>query len=200
MFSIRLLPFFVMGCASVPVPLGGIDVVEGPLPAAADLSPGHVVGSDFGAMEEWEVRASIWGSLNTLQGLQIVEVAEVILDLPAEALCAYSWTPCAGFEGEVEAALREVAPRVERLSELAERVVDSVPEGQVETCSDSVIFDNLDQLADLQIIKVGDLQVAEPERNCPYGVPCEEDIALAEQITCERAEALDRIVERSAAL
>jgi hypothetical protein len=92
-------------------------------------------------------------------------------------------------------ALRAVGPRLETLAHFAQLAVDEGLEAREDSCAETAIEDNLDQLSDLEIVIVGDLMVEEPERNCPYSVPCDEDIALAEQITCERAEALDRMIE-----
>jgi hypothetical protein len=150
--------------------------------------------SDFDAMDDNEVRYSIIDNLHRLQGLEIVEVGDVILDLPAEAVCAYFWTPCPGFEDELNDALRQAAPRLEALADVAQVAdEDDVPAWSY-ACRDSVIADNLDALSGLDIVLVGDLLVAEPERNCPYSLPCEEDIIAAEELTCERASTLDKIV------
>jgi hypothetical protein len=172
MFTIRLLPLFAIGCASLPNDPGEIKTQLDPTSQDDSF---HT--QDFDAMAEDEIRAVIWEQVMALDGLEIVQVGDVILDLPAEALCAYGWTPCPGFEEEVSDALRDVAPRLETLTHFAKRAVDEDLESRDTRCVDHVIDWNLDQLADLEIVTVGELIRQEPE-----------------QITCERAETLDRIV------
>jgi len=150
--------------------------------------------SDFDAMDESELRYAIIDDLSRLQGLEIVEVGDVLLDLPAEAVCAYFWTPCPGFEDQLNDALREAGPRLEALADVAQVADEDGDPARSNACSDSVIADNLDALSGLDIVLVGDLLVAGPERNCPYSMPCEEDIIAAEDLTCERAGTLDKIV------
>jgi len=190
MFSIRLLPLFAIGCASLPNNPGETKIEPSDNPQDTSFQP-----TDFASLDEGEVRSLIWDQVMALHGLEVVQVGDVILDLPEEAICAYGWSPCAGFEEDVADALRAVGPRLETLAHFAQLAVDEGPEAREDSCAETAIEDNLDQLSDLEIVIVGDLMVEEPERNCPYSVPCDEDIALAEQITCERAEALDRMIE-----
>jgi hypothetical protein len=221
MFPVKLLPMFIIGCAALPDgpahtetrPGDGPDDTPSDVPtdeSSDQLSPQLRASldetlfeqpdsvppepSDFDTMNENEVRNSIIDDLNRLQGLEIVEVGDVILDLPAEAVCAYFWTPCAGFEDQLNDALRQVAPRLEALADAAEVADEDDDPARSAACSESVIADNLDVLSGLEIVSVGDLLVAEPERNCPYSMPCEEDIIAAEDLTCERAITLDKIV------
>jgi hypothetical protein len=149
---------------------------------------------DFDSMESYEVRSAILERLMTLQRLDVIEVGDVILDLPDEAICAYGWSPCVGFEDEVDDALRQAGPRLDALAHHAQVAADEDAAPRADTCNDAVVDANLDALADLEIVLIGDLLVQEPERNCPYYLPCEEDIIAAELITCARAETLDRIV------
>jgi hypothetical protein len=203
MFPTKLLPLFALGCA--PVPGTTDELATDPDPT---VDPGSNDGevdepyepADYEAMEMNEVRSKIWEHVHTLQGLQIVQVSDVVVDLPNEALCAYAWTACAGFEDVVDDALREVAPRLDALAHNAEVAANSIAVTPTNTCADAVVDANLDDLSDLEIINVGDLMVAIPERNCPYGLPCEEDIIAAQELTCERAATLDRLVESSLGL
>jgi hypothetical protein len=204
MFSIRLLPLFAIGCAGLPNHPGETTTEPGEIntdPGEINTEPGdspqdnNFQPTDFSSLDENEVRALLWDQIMALHDLDVVQVGDVILDLPEEAICAYGWTPCTGFEADVLDALRAVGPRLEELNHLAEFAVNEGLEAHDDSCAESAIEANLEQLTDLEIVMVGNLIAEEPERNCPYSVPCEEDIALAEQITCERAEALDRIVE-----
>ncbi len=221
MFPVKLLPFFVIGCGTLPATEDTVefeptnDPTTDPTTDSAkdprveqiddrrfeqvtdptdDPTDDPVEPVDFSSLDSMEVRVAIYGELGTLQGLQIIEVSDVILDVPDEAICAYGWTPCLGFEDTVDDALREVGPRLASLVVHAEQLVEEDAAPQATTCRDDVIDANLDALADLEIVLVGDLLVAEPELNCPYGLPCEEDILAASEITCERADTLDRIV------
>jgi hypothetical protein len=190
MFSIRLLPLFALGCASLPNNPGEVKIEPGESPQDTSFQP-----TDFESLEENEVRSLIWEQVMALDALEIVQVHDVILDLPEEAICAYGWTPCTGFEEDVADALRALGPRLETLTHFAQLAVDEGLESQADSCAESIIEANLDELATLDIVLVGELLVEEAERNCAYSQPCEEDIAVAEQITCMRAETLDRIVE-----
>jgi hypothetical protein len=200
MISIRFLPLFALGCATLPTapdetPLDD-DQLEDNLEDNREdnLEDNDFEGSDFDAMDEQQVRSFLWDNLFTLQGVEVVQVGDLLLDLPEEAICAYNWTPCSGFDEVVEEALREAAPRLEALSHFANVATNEAPTSRSATCAEDVILENIEQLADLEIVQIGDLNVAEPEHNCPYDVPCDEDIAAANEITCERAEVLDRIV------
>jgi hypothetical protein len=148
---------------------------------------------DFESMDSMEIRSAIHADIEVLHNLQIVEVGDVLLDLPGEAVCAYNWTPCPGFDDEIDDALREVGPRLDALVHFAQLAAAEAVTPDADTCTDAVILENLEALENLEILAIGDLLVEEPERNCPYSMPCEEDIVTAEQITCERADTLDRI-------
>jgi hypothetical protein len=190
MFPIKYLPLFAIGCATLPDAPGEVQTEPTNDPVAETFEP-----EDFDLMDSGEVRAAVWEAFFALQDLEIVAVGDVILDLPDEAICAYGWSACPGFEEEVDNALRKVAPRITGLVHFAQFAADEEAAPQGDTCSDSIIEANLDALADLEIIQVNALLVETPERNCPYNLPCEEDVAIAEQITCDRAAALGRIVE-----
>jgi hypothetical protein len=209
MYSTQLLPLFAFGCVTVPNIQGEVD----PEPthdladdvfdddvlddSADDASDDAHEPHDFDAMSASEVRMKIYGALNDLHALEVVQVGDVILDLPDEAICAYGWSPCPGFEDLVDEALREAAPRLDALVHHGQAAVAEDAEIGDGSCSDRIIDANLDALEDLEIVKVGDLLVEEPEQNCPYSLPCEEDIIAAEEITCERAASLDRLVDRT---
>lgn len=197
MLTIRLLPLFAIGCAGLPNTPGEITIQPDETTLDDHFQPvdDRFQPQDFESMDEDALRSLIWEQLNDLHALEVVQVGDVILDLPEEALCAYGWSPCPGFEEDVANALRAAGPRLETLTHFAGLAVDEGLASQDINCAEDAIEVNLDQLADLEIVTVGALLIAEPERNCPYNLPCDEDIALAEQITCERAEALDRIVE-----
>ncbi len=72
-----------------------------------------------------------------------------------------------------------------------------------EVCSDEAIDANLEALAELGIVEVGDLLVVEPEYSphCYQGQnpsetePCEEHVYDAEYATCWRAAKLANIVD-----
>lgn len=192
MISIRLLPLFAIGCATVPTSPNDTRIEDDSL--EDNLVDNDFEASDFDAMDDQQVRTVVWDELFALQGLEIIDVGDILLDLPEEAICAYNWSPCPGFDEDVSNALRDAAPRLEALSHFAKVANDESPQSRSSTCAEDMILENIGQLADLEIVQIGDLNVAEPERNCPYNVPCEQDIEAAIEITCARAEVLDRIV------
>ena len=200
MFPSKLIPLFALGCAPISAVTDDVgtepDVTTDP-GLTDDQVDDSYEPADYESMEINEVRSKIWDHVDKLHGLQIIEVGEVILDLPDEALCAYAWTPCTGFEDMVDDALRDVAPRLDSLAHNAQVATESNAATSIDTCDADIVDANLDDLTDLQIIEVGDLLVAEPERNCPYNQPCEEDIIAAEELTCDRAASLDRLVDSS---
>lgn len=130
-------------------------------------------------------------SLDHLAALQIVEVGALINDAAEESNSCYG--PCPEDEAAIAAEEAQQAERLDRLVDLADAT--AVAEGRAETCGDDTVSANLRALAALRIVEIGAFLTAEPENNpyC-YNFPCVADIAAAEEITCARAETLDRIV------
>ncbi|MDP6945253.1 MAG: hypothetical protein QF464_13980, partial [Myxococcota bacterium] len=127
-----------------------------------------------------------------LETLEIFEVGQLIVDVPDEAYNCYG--PCEGFETAEADAIAAAAENLAILADLAEEAM-SQPSDAAD-CELSSIDTNLEALAGLQVVEVGDLLVAEPDTNpnC-YNLPCAEDIAAAEALTCERAGALANLIE-----
>jgi hypothetical protein len=130
--------------------------------------------------------AQIAANLDSLAGLDIVEIGDLIRTAPESACNAYVCPPDDQF----------TATNAQRLADLVE-IAASVVEGPaVEgACETEVVDANLDALAGLAIVEVHGLVEVVAAANCAYYVPCPEDIAAAEAATCEKAQALARLVE-----
>jgi hypothetical protein len=147
---------------------------------------------------EAQALENIDANLERLDALEVFEVGELIIDVPAGAYNCYG--PCPGFEtaeadAEVESALR--------LAAMADAAEASVIDWTIPNmCESEVIEANLEALEALDIVDVGDLLVAEPvaSAHCYDGNPpaeggvCPKDISDAEAETCHRARRLASIV------
>jgi hypothetical protein len=130
-------------------------------------------------------------NLARLEALEIFEVGELIVDVPAEAYNCYG--PCPGFENAEADAIELSAQRLADFADLAENAAAQPTSDLV--CDDATNDANLDALDALGIVQVGDLMVFEPKSsaNC-YNLPCNEDIAEANEINNQRAAMLANIV------
>ena len=129
--------------------------------------------------------------------MEIVDVAELVHEYPEGAMNCYG--PCPGYEEDIEAENQRQAARLLELVAVAEDAVSV--DANVYGCDVEDIDENLDALADLNIVEVFGLVEAVPENNpnC-YNTPCPEDVAEAEQVTCQRASALAHIVAETTEL
>ena len=136
--------------------------------------------------------AAIDMNLARLEALELFEVGELIIDVPEEAYNCDG--PCPGFENAEADAMTAAAQSLATLADLAEEAMNQ-PLPSSPYCEAPEIDANLQALAGLQIVEVGELMVVEPASNpsC-YNTPCLEDIDAAEALTCERAGALANLV------
>jgi hypothetical protein len=140
---------------------------------------------------------AVKGDLERLAQLSIVDVGALVLDYPEGAMNCYG--PCPGFGDEIAEVDALQAARLHELVEIAtEAATLSL---QVEECSVEVIDENLAALDGLDIVEVFGMVEEVPQNNpyC-YNLPCEEDIARAEEINCQRATALAHIAEEASQL
>jgi len=136
-------------------------------------------------------------NLEVLEQLRIVDFGELIREYPEGAMNCYG--PCPEFSDEIA---EEDARQAARLAELVEIASNAASvDLNVYQCSVEVIDDNLAALDSLDIVPVFGLIEEVPQNNpyC-YNLPCSEDIAAAEEINCQRATALAKIVEESTEL
>jgi hypothetical protein len=126
-----------------------------------------------------KVEQTIQQSLARVQALHVVDVTQLVLDLPAEARDCYGGPPCPGFETQYQAERARQAPRVERLASLAEAAARNpylVPRDPSE--ADAA----LQALAGLAVVQVSGLVQVQPKNNgeC-YNLPCPADIEAAKR-------------------
>jgi hypothetical protein len=135
-------------------------------------------------------------NLARLKALNVVEVGQLIVDLPAEATACYG--PCPGSEPAIAGAKAKAALRLAELADTAER---APAKPATDSCAQPTIDANLAALQALRIVSVSGLIVTQPNNNgnC-YDLPCPEDFAAAKAATCERAGKLAGIVEAASGL
>jgi hypothetical protein len=178
------------GCASeAPAP-----PTTAPPGAAAPSAP---VGSDpsLGGSEPLsaeQVEQSIHHSLERLAALRIIDVAQLVLDMPAGSTDCYG--PCPGFEERYRAERARQAPRVESLATLAEATIldpNLAPHDKSEAGA------ALRALADLAVFNGASLVETKPvyTGQC-YGI-CASDAEAADRENNQRVSQLIAIVAKA---
>jgi len=129
-------------------------------------------------------------NLARLRDLDVLEVGDLLVDLPAEASNCYG--PCPGSEAAILQAKQEAALRLAEFVEVAEAAA-AAPSGYL--CTEQV-DENLAALAGLEIVEVLGLVQVEPANNpqC-YNLPCQADIDAANAANELRAAQLDSIAQ-----
>jgi hypothetical protein len=135
-------------------------------------------------------------NLARLNALDVFEVGQLIVDLPAEAYACYG--PCPGSEPAIAQAKAKAATRLAELADTAEK---GAATPAADSCAQPAIDRNLAALQALRIVSVSGLIATLPQNNpqC-YNLPCSADIAAAKVATCERAGKLGGIVEAAKGL
>jgi hypothetical protein len=135
--------------------------------------------------------AAIDENLARLRSLDVFEVGDLIVQMPAEALNCYGAKPCAGSESAVAAA-RAVA--AERLATFTNEVVKAAAMPYDSYACEAHVDINLDALRALNVVDIGNLVVSQPQNNqsC-YNLPCQSDIDAANQANHTRAAKLEII-------
>ncbi len=157
----------------------------GGLALALGLSAGCTGGPAPAASDPTKVEASIQQSLDRLRALQVIEVGNLVLNLPAEATSCYG-VPCAGsawIQPYRDEQARQ-APRLEKLAVLAEETMHN----QYLTPHDkSEAEAAIQALNALQIVSVGALITVQPNNSLEcYNLPCPSDIQAADQENAKR--------------
>jgi hypothetical protein len=133
-----------------------------------------------------ELAADVHADVAALAALQVVDVYEVVLNAP-EAYNCYGTHPCPGSESDptVAAELARQAPRLDRLTAIAEGLAGSSEVAPVDPYS---VGPDLDSLRNLRIVNLGQLLRVSPASNptC-YNTPCPEDVAAADAENGRRA-------------
>lgn len=159
------------GCAVAPV--------DG---AHAPAAP-PTVSPDPAALEHVDA------NLARLRALDVFEVGQLVVDLPAEASNCYG--PCPGSEPIIAAAKVKAATRLAALTEVAVTAAAAAP---ASACAMPAVDDNLAALQALRIVGVTSFLEAQPAHNpqC-YNLPCAADIEAAKATNCARSEKLASI-------
>ena len=194
----------LVGCANNPSPQSMPDVdpgenalletVPSSQPSLVTLaeSDGEIPGFDQQDIDPELESTEAEINLEILADLDVFEVGDLILDVPAEAFSCYGW-PCPEWAEEIAAARQEASVRLAAFTELAVYAVSDVNSPYV--FPENWIGWHLDALRDLEVVEIGDLIEDEPEvtGNC-YALPCPEEIAAADERNNERAWQLEAIV------
>jgi hypothetical protein len=130
-------------------------------------------------------------NLARLRALDVFEVGELIVEMPAEALNCYGPKPCAGSEPAVAAARTTAA---ERLVAFTESVVAAAAKPYDSYACDANIDVNLEALRSLRVVEVGSFIRSEPVNSAfCYNLPCQSDIDAANTTNHTRAAKLESI-------
>ena len=138
-----------------------------------------------------QVEQAVQHSLARLRALQIVEVGDLVLDLPAEAQACYG--VCPGWEQRYRAERARQAARAERLASLAE---GAAADGSLAPREWSEAGVALQALAGLQIVQVSGLIEVKPASNpqCYYQ-PCPGDIDTADRLNANHVAQVFAVVD-----
>ena len=141
-----------------------------------------------------QVEQSIEQSFERLRALRIVDVRNLVLNLPAEATACYG-LPCEGsvWEQRYRDERARQAPRLARLTDLAEATVH----GQYHVTHDkSEAEAAIQALAALAIVEVAGLVETKPANNpqC-YNLPCPTEVDAADRENSARVSQVFAIVD-----
>jgi len=130
-------------------------------------------------------------NLARLQALDLFEVGDLVVDMPAEATNCYGTKPCAGSEPAVSAARSAAAERLAQFADTAETAVATPYDAYA--CG-TRIDSNLDAVRALRIVEVGNFIRDQPANNpdC-YNLPCPADQAAADAVNEARATDLESV-------
>ena len=134
-------------------------------------------------------------NLARLRALDVVEVGDLIVELPEEATNCYG--PCPGSEAAIQQAELAAAERLEEFVDVAE-AASGVPNSYL--CIE-LVDENIAALQGLAIVEVLGMIETVPQNNpqC-YNLPCQEDIDAAAADNEARAARLDNIARDSSEL
>jgi len=142
--------------------------------------------------------STIDDNLERIAALEVFSIGALIADLPEEALHCYG--PCPGWEEEYPEEAAAAAARLQAFADAAEAAVQDVEPPSAYTTFDDATAEAAAQdiatLASLEIVEVWSFLEVQPANNpsC-YNLPCEEDIAVADDENCLRAARLEAIVQ-----
>ena len=128
--------------------------------------------------------ANLPTNLERLRALKLMDVGELLFEVPEGHPNCYA--PCFHYDAKAE----QFAELVE-IAEVAARQPVSDPTA----CDADATDANLAALAALELVEIRGMLTEEPDNNpnC-YNLPCEEDIAAAAAVNCERAATLTNVI------
>lgn len=154
-----------------------------PSPATGTSSPQPAATEGTVALEQVDE------NLARLRALNVFEVGDLIVKLPAEATNCYGI--CPGFEDAAQTARAEAAQRLANLVDTAARAAATPYSGYA--CTERVDA-NLEALRSLEVVGVGAFLRILPDNNplC-YNTPCPDDVDAANVKNEARAAELESI-------
>lgn len=191
--SLKVLATCALG-ALVGCTVAAPDSSDAPISGDDDSNAGRGV-VQFHDTSGAEALARVDENLERLRALDVFEVGQLIVDMPAEAFNCYG--PCPGSEALILAAQEEAALRLDELVPAAEAAIGT-PSSYL--CTE-LIDENLEALRALEIVEVTGMIQAVPENNpqC-YNLPCQEDIDAAAAENDLRAAKLDSIARETSGM
>jgi hypothetical protein len=131
------------------------------------------------ASDPKEVDASITQTFDRLRALQILDVGNLVLNLPAEATACYG-VPCLNSPWQ-QPYLDERARQAPRLATLADAFEQANRDAYLQPAPMSEANAAIQSLSSLKVIEVGGVIQAQPANNpqC-YNLPCQSDIDAAQ--------------------
>ena len=163
------------------------------VPATAPVTAPALAPASAPALTTAQVQAEVADHLARLRALQIVEVGQLMMAVPGEATACYN-LPCT--PEMADRALRIQAPRLARLTDLAEQ----------STQTSSVTGDPGDAAADLAalrglaIVELGGLLSVTPQASAScYNLVCPGDAERAAAENARRAHVLHDVATAAAA-
>src|SRR5262249_13345538 len=140
--------------------LGAIGAVAGCAGAADGSSPGGDISPPVQKTDPSAAVAHIDDNLARLRALSVVDVGQLVLDLPQEAFSCYG--PCPGWEAKIAKAKEASAVRLDKLTPIAEAAAKTPV---ADACAKTTIDENIAALSALKIVAVGGLIKQEPKNN-----------------------------------
>jgi hypothetical protein len=159
--------------------------------------PGGPVSSPAASPTKAELQVDVQDHLARLRALQIVEVGQLVMQLPNQATACYGLPCSADTTAEtVDRALRVQAPRLARLTDLAE---ESARASTVTGDTGHATAD-LAALRRLSIVELGGLLAVTPQTSTScYNLVCPDDAERAAAENARRARVLHDVATAAVA-
>ena len=131
------------------------------------------------------LEASIDADLGSLRALEVLEVGQLVMRLPAEATACYG-LPCN--EDDRVLWTNERRTQATRLADLVDRALPAAERAGTTAPAPSELDSALEALGALHIVEVGEMVRVVPANNAEcYSLPCPSDVAAAESTNAHNA-------------